>query len=496
MPNYTYNVEFTTKGWWKVTIVSVLAILVVAYLDKKGLLARINTKKLSLALIFYSALVGVFWIAMANVWPEWDPLYVLKAAEATSDPNLQLQCPGDEVSWILCPGGYLERFPYQIPLVIVDRVLLFVFGQGAYLAFEVINVICVAATLVLIGRITDALFGNAAYTNTTLLLGFTFLPLIFYVTFAYGNTISLPFIAGAVLFQVKYFNTGKLLQAIIALGLVALGLTFKSSMIYVLAAMVAAWIIHALKEHSLKDVLCLLLACICYLLPGLAVGASAYYLNLNPNIGEPKTVWFAMGTQRPSDESSNNYGWYNGYPLKWNPEDYDQHVIKEESISSIKQSISEFANDPAYAWTFFSRKFTSEWTDPLYESLLASNWSSHGADRPIMSERSISPVLRSIYYGKLHKLILAAIDGLQFLILAGCFAYLVRNWKTIKAQLIPIIITPVGVAILYLFWEAQSQYIMPAYILMLPLAGAGIQIISSAATKVIEKAVPRVNVER
>ena len=41
------------------------------------------------------------------------------------------------------------------------------------------------------------------------------------------------------------------------------------------------------------------------------------------------------------------------------------------------------------------------------------------------------------------------------------------------------IIIPFGMALLYLLWEAQAQYIMPAYLLMIPYSAFGINSVLS-----------------
>ena len=476
MPEYTYKVYFDTGNWWLVLIASLICILVLALLDHASILQKINTRILSSILAWYAVLFGAAWALIANVWPEWDPLYVLKAAQFARKADLVITCPGDEVSWILCPGGYLERFPYQIPLVFFDKILIFIFGDQAYLAFELINALCVAAIFVLVGKLADAIFSNARYTNASLLLCFAFLPLIFYVTFAYGNMLSLPFALTALLLQIKYFKNHKIIYAIGAVIFVLVGILFKSTMIYVLAAMIVVWFVEALREKKLKNILCIIISLALYPSVGLVTSATAHYFDLNPNIGEPKTVWIAMGLQKPSAAMPNNYGWYNGYPLKWTPEEYNLDQIEKESKSSIKESLQYFFDNPKYAWTFFSQKFISEWTDPLYESLLASNWASPGTGRPIMKERSLTHVQSFIYNGKGRDIILTITDILQLLLLFGTVISLFDNRKSIRTTSLNLAIIPVGMALLYLIWEAQSQYIMPAYVMMIPYAGNGLLI--------------------
>lgn len=478
MPEYNYKVYFVTSNWWIVLILSIIAIGVIGFLNHIKKINAIKSSVLLIILIGYTICFGCLWIAFANVWPEWDPLYVLEASKAISTGNnVNLQCPGDEIAWTLCPGGYLERFPYQIPLVLFDKFLYFIFGSGTYLAFEFINVISVALSFYLLGLLAKDFYKEERFINATLLLCFAFLPLIFYVTFAYGNTLSLPFAILALLLQRMYFTKGNIVYAVASCLSLLVCLLLKSSMIYVLAAMLCIWLVAALRRKKIRDFICSILVVLVYPCLGWLVGVSAESIGLNPDIGAPKTVWIAMGLQKSDVANSNNYGWYNGYPLKDPPEDYDVKKIEMDAKESISKSISEFSDDPSYAVTFFSRKFVSEWTDPLYESLLANNWSDSGNNRPIMAQRQLSPIQHSTYYGKINKLLLNICDALQFLLLIGTAFCFVFNRKSIEIEMLGPAIIPLGMAVLYLFWEAQSQYIMPAYIMMIPYAGNGITLL-------------------
>ena len=95
-----------------------------------------------------------------------------------------------------------------------------------------------------------------------------------------------------------------------------------------------------------------------------------------------------------------------------------------------------------------------------------------------MAQRQLSPIQHSAYYGKINKLILSIADALQFLLLIGTALCLKFNNRRVGIEMLGPAIIPLGMAILYLFWEAQSQYIMPAYIMMIPYAGNGITLLS------------------
>lgn len=69
-------------------------------------------------------------------------------------------------------------------------------------------------------------------------------------------------------------------------------------------------------EKKIRDLICAVFVILVYPSLGWIVGVSAESIGLNPDVGAPKTVWIAMGLQKSDVPDSNNYGWYNGYPLK------------------------------------------------------------------------------------------------------------------------------------------------------------------------------------
>ena len=171
----------------------------------------------------------------------------------------------------------------------------------------------------------------------------------------------------------------------------------KSTMIYVLMAMVVVWLLCSIKKKQWRYIGYVFLAVVFYFGSSLVTTASAHALGYNSKNGLPKVVWLAMGTKKPQDMKTNNFGWYNGLPTSWAPEDYDIKRIDRQAESMLQENVKEFQKDPHYAFIFFSKKFASEWTEPTYESLLASSWSGTGPGRAEMSTRPMNPILRSIY---------------------------------------------------------------------------------------------------
>lgn len=481
LPHNNYNIEFSWKSWPLVLLSSVGIFAVLFFIKKVGALAKMREKPLGLIVAIYTFIASLWWGAFANVWPEWDPAYILKGAAYLNHPTFKLVCGGggDETAWILCPGGYLDRFPYQIPFFLFVKGLNKIFGSYTYQAFEVLNALAAAITVVLIAVLAKKLFGDREVTNLSLLLCAAFLPLVFYVTFAYANTLSLPFVFLGIIWQVVGIQNNDWRYAPAALLSVSIGMLLKSTMIYVLMAMVVVWLLCSIKKKQWRYIGYVFLAVVFYFGSSLVTTASAHALGYNSKNGLPKVVWLAMGTKKPHDMKTNNFGWYNGLPTSWAPEDYDIKRIDRQAESMLQENVKEFQKDPHYTFIFFSKKFASEWTEPTYESLLASSWSGTGPGRAEMSTRPMNPILRSIYYRKGRAFIENWCDILQFLLVLGAALCLIRQRKSLGIERMTAIIIPFGMALLYLLWEAQAQYIMPAYLLMIPYSAFGINSVLS-----------------
>ncbi|WP_421777023.1 glycosyltransferase family 39 protein [Gardnerella sp. KA00243] len=480
-----YRLEFL---WFQspfVLILSALLFFIFVFLKKRHVFDKIRIRYFAAAVFAYVLVLGFLWIKVTRAWPEWDPAYMFSAAQYYADPNRKpINCATDtsELSWIICPGGYFTRFPFQFPLLSLMRFLVIVFGSNAYLAFEVLNVLCAAITGILIAYYVNLLFRNKDVTILSLLLYAAFLPMIFYATFAYGNTVCLPFVFGALIFHAKNIKSGSWLNAVQSLICMFFAILLKSTMAYCLIGMIVVWIVSALRSKKWEHAVCVLLAIVFFALSNVAVASSANSFGHNAKDGLPSTVWLAMATDPSRKIGPNNPGWYNGYPTSFDVKTYNKDDIKKESTELLRNNLRHFANNPGDAFSFVTKKFAGEWLEPTYESLLASSWKWNGPNRPVLLDRKMNPVLRSLYSGKLNIITFTFLDALQFMLVAFTALFLcvaLRKKKSISCEYFTPLVIVLGMAVLYLVWEAQSQYILPAYLLMIPFAARGFDMLLS-----------------
>ena len=488
-----YTLEFL---WFQapfVIVISAAIFFIIALLRKRELINKLRVRYVAAAVFAYVFVAGLIWVHVTHAWPEWDPVYLFSAAQYYADPNrTPVVCGVDtsELSWIVCPGGYLTRFPFQFPLLSLMRFLVIVFGPNAYTAFEVLNVLCAAITGVLIAYYVNLLFRNKNVTILSLLFYAAFLPMIFYATFAYGNTICLPFVFGALIFHAKNIRGGSWRDAMQSLICIFFAILLKSTMVYCLLGMIVVWIVSALRSKKWEHAVCVLLAIAFFALSNVTVADAANSFGHSAKDGLPSTVWLAMATDPARKGGPNNPGWYNGYPTSFDVASYNKETIKKESTEFLQNNLKHFANNPSDLFSFFTKKFAGEWLEPTYESLLASSWKWNGPYRQVLIDRKMNPALRSLYSGKLNMVVFTFLDALQFMLVAFTAVFLcvlLRKRKSpsslpkiscefsyeyLTPLLTPLVIV-LGMAVLYIVWEAQSQYILPAYLLMIPFAARG-----------------------
>jgi|GEM_PF-2515126 hypothetical membrane protein len=496
-----YTLEFL---WFQspfVIVISAAIFFTIALLKKRGLhskiLNKIRIRYVAVAVFAYVIVAGLIWVRVTHAWPEWDPAYLFSAAQYYADPNRAPVVWGvdnSELSWTVCPGGYLTRFPFQFPLLCLMRFLVIVFGSKAYAAFEVLNVLCAAITGVLIAYYSNLLFRNKTATLLSLLFYAAFLPMIFYATFAYGNTLCLPFVFGALIFHAKNIRSGSWRDAVQSLICMLFAILLKSTMIYCLLGMIVVWIVSALRSKKWQHAVCVLLAIACISVSNIVVTQAANSFGHSAKDGLPSTVWLAMATDPARKCGPNNPGWYNGYPMSFDVATYNKDAIKKESTESLRKNINFFLKNPKQIATFFTKKFMGEWLEPTYESLLASSWKFHGPGRENLMDRKMNPALLSLYSGKLNMVVFTFLDAHQFMLTFFTAVFLcitlrkknsahnnklasnkdsLNNSALLNVECLTPLVIVLGMAVLYLFWEAQSQYILPAYLLMIPFASCG-----------------------
>lgn len=466
IPGYT---EYMVLSYAQapIVIIGIVALLALAVaLVRTGAIDRIPERRLRVALVVYAVVFGAIWaFLVARTWPEWDSKDVINASRELLWPD----------SGFFARGGYVYRFPYQLPYIYLIKVFDLVTLHHPYAALEALNICFTGWLYWLIPAYANEAFGRKRVTVATTLICFVMLPPLFNVTFAYPNTMGMALALFAMLLQLRSIKRGDNRLALASAAAAVLAYLFKSTMLLAVAAMAVVWAAQAIRRRTPRQLMGVVALAVCYVLGSKALGLVASVVpGMDASQGMPASAYVVMGLTEGNSESANQ-GWYTGYIWDIEGEDYSPEAYQADAKPRVAQRVRELASNPAHAAWFFATKYASEWCEPTHESLLASNWAVSGTEgMPAMAERNMSAVARAVYYGPLNTALIGVMDIVQSTVAVFALLWACANWNKIDSRLLAPVLCAAGTGLFYLLWEAKSQYTLHAYVMLIPFAAAGL----------------------
>lgn len=488
LTNYTIKFSFFS------TSVGLLLFLCLFFIKPlRSSCLKIKTRKLASFALIWGLCFSVVWILIANVKPMWDSQDLVYASDFLRGIHNNYT-----ISKWVGNSAYLARFPFNTSIVALLYFCYLIAGENQILLFELMSCVACAFTMFLTVKLTDELFKKRLATVISTILVTTFMPLILYCTFVYGNIICLPFALGAILMQVRAIKNTPGTKPFrkyffFSYFLIACSIFFKSTMLFPAIAITLVWLFVAMQA---KRKALVAISIVAFLLAKNSILPLNYIIEqfgdgyVNLHNGTPMIAWVAMGTgaskeyfaeTRDLNTATNDTrfpGFFDNFV--WIPgedETYNKKNISKISIHYLKKRIVHFANDPLFAIEYFAKKLAIEWTEPTFESFVASNWCREDMDY-IACKREYTPMARYFYYGRVNKILVYIMDVQQTLFSLGCLIALWKTRKKVEFTKLALIICILGMALVYLFWENKSQYIFPIYLFMIPVASYGLSILN------------------
>ncbi|NBK92220.1 hypothetical protein D5278_09600 [bacterium 1XD21-13] len=411
---------------------------------------------LGLVLLYTLCFCGL-WVKGAGCIPVGDQASVCTAAEGfrAGDYSMLTQDSYEK---------YLFIHPHQLGLTALIELIFACFGNGNFQAFEYLN--CLGAVLCVYSGycITRLLERDKRGRVYYLLLAACCFPLFFYVTFVYGEIPSLTYSLVAIWMYLEYLQKGKkryLAGCCIACILACL---IRNNSLILLIAFVGLLTVKGLGKRQWKAFGAAGLLIAVFLLSRL--GLRSLYEERSGvclNEGAPMILYVAMGMQKGEGAP----GWSNGYILHayWGASEFDGELATAMALEDIRSSVAGFRSAPLYALEFYREKFTSQWNDPTYECFAMTHingWERCG-------------IVNSMYVGKLHTLMTWFMNQYQSLVFIGVFLWLIFNyWREKPLENQVLLVTIFGGFLFHMLWEAKGRYILPYFVMMLPMAAAGL----------------------
>jgi hypothetical protein len=210
--------------------------------------------------------------------------------------------------------------------------------------------------------------------------------------------------------------------------------------------------------------MCLLLAAACVLtIPKLPQKLYEHRVGVQYGKGIPMIAWMAMGFSYGHAAP----GWYReDYTVAaFEHSGHDTAATAENARRVLADRLFVFKTDPALARSFFGEKLRSQWNEPSYGSL----WLNQ-----VFPSYSMKGMLYVVLCGVGAKWTLDVMNVYQQFVFFCLLLGLIRltKKKDLLRCLLPLIL--LGGLLYHLLFEAKSQYALPYFVMILPIAAYGL----------------------
>ena len=380
------------------------------------------------------------------------------------------------------PGGYLFIWPFQLGYVFFGQMIDGLFGHGNYMAWDLIQMASILITVYLLYRIAWELFYDKVICGIVSLLSFGMLFFYNYVTYIYGDIMSMAPQTLALYFTILFLKRKKMIYGLLTAVFIGTAVVLKTNCEIALIAtsMVTVLSIFDKKVDKKYRFSALCVVAITFIVVfAMKAGVDNYYCRLTglskiPS-GSPSASHIAMGLQ----ESDLEDGWYNGYNYQvFAANGYDTEKTKAAAIENIKERLSFFMQHPGVAAKFFARKFLTQWADPVCIS-------THNLDLVSRHVENPTKLMEYIVFGDGSVIIRWVMNVFMSVCYLCVVVYLISRIGSgeLKEQEMLLLILIFGGMLFHEFWEGSSRYAMRYYVYWLPYAAFGMKRILSFREK-------------
>ncbi|MCQ2519368.1 MAG: glycosyltransferase family 39 protein [Lachnospiraceae bacterium] len=414
-----------------------------------------NHRVLILAIVFCAVILAglIYFVTKTHISVECDQLEVFNLASMLAKGDYS------EVG-----NYYFQMYPQQLGLAFFESIFLHFTSDP--LIFQILNAIFISASVFFIYRLSHELFASPEISFFTLMLIVVNFPFYYYTSFVYGDVFMIfasLFISWA---AIKYFKTGKLLYPILLMVASVIMIPVRKNSLVFLLALAIVMILKSLHVKKLAPVILAILVIILPLLFNKAI-IKGYETKGETTIDNemPAINWIAMGLY---DAVNPGYsvGVYNMYnELTYFNAGRNTEASKEASKAFIEERLDYFKKNPEACRKFFRFKTLEQWTEPTFSSID----STVGDHKYCWEEVKFSYDFHTL--DRMSRLM----NYVQAIAYFFSFIYMLFAIVSEKeiGSVLPVLAF-VGGFLFSLIWEASGRYTYPYFIILLPIAAAGI----------------------
>ncbi len=463
------TVDYLADSVWVHLLVVGALMLLALYLRRRGWrLSEKAEKRFIWLLALLAAASSTLCALLSKSLPIFDQQLCISAANALAAGNFENSLQ----------GYYLNYYPFQLPWVLFLSLFSQLGSPENPLVYQLLNVPANLLSIWALAECGALLFHRRGIRLLTWMGALAFLPLVFYVPFAYSNLVGLSLMllgARNLLLYGREHKTRHLLGVVLCFTLAAL---LKKNFTI---ASVAAFLVLLLDALGRKRVRPFLAAA---LLMAASLGGNQVLFKLvharagaDLTQGFPMSSFILLGLQ---EEEGRIPGWYNnsGYIL-YEKAGFSTAVADEMAKEGIRERLAVFAADPGYTVSFFYRKMISQWDEPSFQSL----WVNEMARNPQRGALALS-----LYeHGKAGQAALWWMNQYHSILLLGAALWLLFCPKRESIGLLFFPLCLVGGSLFHLVWEAKGQYTLFYFFCLIPYAVMGYR----AAVQRLDSVLPK-----
>lgn len=364
-------------------------------------------------------------------------------------------------------GGQMAIYPQQQTLAFLYELLFRLVGSTDHRLIGYVNAMLAPFTL-LFGYLSVKECSDRKTAVRFLPFMMLCLPYIIYSPYVYGDIPSVCF-AFVVLWAVlRFAKTIKFRYFVVACLAGSLALMCRMNIWIFFIGMTIGLIYQALYAKSWKPFLLAVCVMLCASL--CTTGVKQYNSSRSGypvSEGMPSVLWLAMGLQF----SEWGAGYYNNYSKEvYQSVGFDRELASAVGWQEVRERADIFLHDGFQTKLFFAQKLSSQWHDPLFESV-----ESTGTFEPTEADKSVKAVYSNEYNGWLKRFTAHMLHMVYFFALVGV-VYRFFQKKPLIEDIALIVF--VGGFLFSIFWEAKSRYMLPYFILLQMYAAYGVTALS------------------
>ncbi len=393
----------------------------------------------------------------------------------------------NDFSAVAFRDSYFSVYPFQLGLAFFYEMIFRIAGNDNFHILQGVNALCLVVCVLSQYHLCRYFFKNKAIQiNCLLLTGFC-LPFIMYGSYIYGEIPSFAFLLFGSWMLTAYLEKKSFFYYIAAfLSIVCSVLVRKNTLIFLIALgiILMLWLVEQRKLFSRKKLAGFFLSfALMFFAAVMSLPAIQAFYGLRAdseiNPGVPASTYLAMGLM----ESEAGPGHYSGYNFDTFTvaADYDTETASDIGMSALRERLSYFVSHPLYAADFLSIKFLNQW--------LNAGWAVFSSTYVSFGERL--PVIESCFSGSLYPVLVSYMSGYQmtlyFFAAIGALSLLRTKPEDKPVFSGVFLLTAVGGALFYLFWESSGRYVLPYAVFVLPNAACGMNALAVYLKEILRK---------